>query len=260
MKTRVPSRASGHLYPIHQRLDESQAEPALGTWASRVAASFPCRRRRDRIAVRRGGCASTRTSPSASTGCSTAFAAASQHASTISSRSSSGTSASASQSRSSSRSSGRLSSERSSLKREPHGRRLPRQARGLNPRRKRIRPGDRQPGAIMPRVRMSIGSERGPQRSARTGYVVAIGARRCRRRDHGVLQDAGAETFSPLVGAVAIACWYGGIGPGVVAIVIGLPGGMVHRDRPGRLVDTTHRQRRAPMDRHARRLADRRSG
>jgi serine phosphatase RsbU (regulator of sigma subunit)/transcriptional regulator with GAF, ATPase, and Fis domain len=35
------------------------------------------------------------------------------------------------------------------------------------------------------------------------------------------LRDSGVETYAPLVGSVAISCWYGGVGPGLLAIAIG---------------------------------------
>ena len=52
-------------------------------------------------------------------------------------------------------------------------------------------------------------------------YYVALGAMAVAVVATAVLKDTRAETFSLLVGAVAIACWYGGLGPGVVSVVFG---------------------------------------
>ena len=35
-----------------------------------------------------------------------------------------------------------------------------------------------------------------------------------------LLQEGGTETFAPIVGAVAIVYWYGGVGPGVASLVV----------------------------------------
>ena len=52
----------------------------------------------------------------------------------------------------------------------------------------------------------------------------------------------------PLVGAVAIACWYGGIGPGAVAIAIGFPAAWFIVTVPGGSWHDAQDERCAPMD------------